>query len=79
MLPAYGVFKMHLKNHKRYADLNAQSSQVILEELGEASDSCYGHREGGNGKTNPPDYRKHGNDHSTGNLEIESSIVYIFC
>ena len=62
-IPDDGTLKAYLKNHERYADLNAQSSQAILEELAEAFDSWYAHRENGNSDANPPGYRKHGDDH----------------
>ena len=62
-IPDHGTLKAYLKNHERYADLNAQSSQAILEELAEAFDSWYVHRENGNENANPPGYRKHGDDH----------------
>ncbi|PSQ48438.1 transposase [Halobacteriales archaeon SW_7_65_23] len=62
-IPDHGTLKAYLKSHERYADLNAQSSQAILEELAEAFDSWYAHRENGNENANPPGYRKHGDDH----------------
>ena len=62
-IPAHGTLKAYLKNHERYADLNAQSSQAILEELAEAFDSWYAHRENGTENANPPGYRKYGDDH----------------
>ncbi|GAA0294299.1 RNA-guided endonuclease TnpB family protein [Halarchaeum salinum] len=62
-IPADGPLKAYLKSHERYADLNAQSSQKVLEELSEAFDSWYGHRRNGNKNANPPGYRKHGDEH----------------
>ncbi len=62
-IPDDSTLKTYLKNHERYADLNAQSSQAILEELAEAFDSWYAHRENGNKDANPPGYRKHSDDH----------------
>ncbi len=35
-IPEDGALKSYLKSHERYADLNAQSSQKVLEELSEA-------------------------------------------
>ena len=32
-IPDHGTLKAYLKNHERYADLHAQSSQPILREL----------------------------------------------
>jgi putative transposase len=62
-IPGDGELKAYLKSHERYADLNAQSSQRVLEELAEAFESWYGHRQNGNEKANPPAYRKHGDQH----------------
>jgi len=62
-IPDDDVLKAYLKNHERYADLNAQSSQAILEELAEAFDSWYTLRGSGDEKANPPGYRKHGDEH----------------
>ncbi|WP_135366650.1 RNA-guided endonuclease InsQ/TnpB family protein [Halosimplex halophilum] len=62
-IPDHGVLKAYLKSHERYADLNAQSSQAILEELAEAFDSWYALRGNGDENANPPGYRKHGDDH----------------
>jgi len=62
-IPDDSTLKAYLKNHERYVDLNAQSSQAILEELAEAFESWYTHRENGNADANPPGYRKHGDDH----------------
>ncbi|WP_114579575.1 RNA-guided endonuclease TnpB family protein [Saliphagus sp. LR7] len=62
-IPGEGALKSYLKSHERYADLNAQSSQAVLEELSEAFTSWYGHRQNGNQNANPPGYRKHGDDH----------------
>ena len=44
-------------------DLNAQSSQAILEELAEAFDSWHTLRGNGDEKANQPGYRKHGDEH----------------
>jgi putative transposase len=62
-IPDDSTLKAYLKRHERYADLNAQSSQAILEELAEAFESWYAHRENGNEDANPPGYRKQGDDH----------------
>jgi putative transposase len=62
-IPGHGVLKAYLKNHERYADLNAQSSQAILEELAEAFGSWYALRGNGDKNANPPGYRKHGDEH----------------
>ncbi len=62
-IPDDGVLKAYLKTHERYADLNAQSSQRVLEELAEAFTGWFGHRNNGNEKANPPGYRKHNGEH----------------
>ena len=62
-IPDDSVLKSYLKSHERYADLNAQSSQQVLEELDEAFGSWYGHRGNGNERANPPGYRKNGDEH----------------
>jgi putative transposase len=62
-IPDDSVLKSYLKTHERYADLNAQSSQRVLEELDEAFRGWYGHRNNGNERANPPGYRKNGDDH----------------
>jgi putative transposase len=62
-IPDDSVLKSYLKSHERYADLNAQSSQQVLEELDEAFRGWYGHRNNGNEKANPPGYRKNGDEH----------------
>ena len=50
----------YLKSHDRYADLHSQSSQRVLQELGEAFVSWY-KQDGPD--ANPPGYRKYGDDH----------------
>jgi len=53
----------YLKSHERYADLHSQSSQRVIQELAEAFESWYGHRENGDQNANPPGYRKYGDHH----------------
>ena len=62
-IPDHSVLKSYLKSHERYADLNAQSSQRVLEELDEAFRGWYGHRDSGDENANPPGYRKNGDEH----------------
>ncbi len=62
-IPGHAELSSYLKSHERYADLNAQSSQRVIQELAEAFNSWYGHRHNGNRKANPPAYRKHGDHH----------------
>ena len=62
-IPDDSALKSYLKCHERYADLNAQSSQQVLEELDEAFRGWYGHRDNGNERANPPGYRKNGDEH----------------
>jgi putative transposase len=56
-IPDGSTLKAYLKSHERYADLNAHSSQAILEELAEAFESRYAHRKNGTEDANPPGYR----------------------
>ncbi|MEF8829007.1 MAG: transposase [Haloarcula sp.] len=62
-IPGHTELSSYLKSHERYADLNAQSSQRVIQELAEAFKSWYGHRQNGNQSANPPAYRKHGDQH----------------
>ena len=62
-IPGHAELSSYLKSHERYADLNAQSSQRVIQELAEAFKSWYGHRQNGNQNANPPAYRKHGDNH----------------
>ena len=62
-IPGHAELSSYLKSHERYADLNSQSSQRIIQELAEAFSSWYGHRHNGNQNANPPAYRRHGDQH----------------
>ena len=62
-IPGHTELSSYLKSHERYADLNAQSSQRVIQELAEAFKSWYGHRQNGDSEANPPAYRKHGDQH----------------
>ena len=62
-IPSAFDLQKYLKSHERYADLHSQSSQRVLAELGEAFTAWYGHRGNGNQNANPPDYRKHHDEH----------------
>jgi putative transposase len=62
-IPEDGPLKAYLKNHERYADLNSQSSQRVIEELAEAFRGWYAKRRNGDDRANPPKYRKNGDDH----------------
>jgi putative transposase len=62
-IPGHAELSSYLKSDERYADLNAQSSQRVIQELAEAFKSWYGHRANGNTNANPPGYRKHGDQH----------------
>ena len=61
--PGANALTAYLKNHERYADLHSQSSQRVLQELGEAFTSWYGKRGNEDTNANPPGYRKHDGDH----------------
>ncbi|MFB6360978.1 MAG: RNA-guided endonuclease TnpB family protein, partial [Halobacteriales archaeon] len=41
-IPGHAELSAYLKSHDRYADLNAQSSQRVIQELAEAFKSWYG-------------------------------------
>ncbi|UVE50677.1 transposase [Haloferax larsenii] len=62
-IPEDGPLKAYLKTHERYADLNSQSSQRVIEELAEAFKGWYAKRRNGDDRANPPKYRKHNGDH----------------
>jgi len=62
-IPGHAELSSYLKSHERYADLNAQSSQRVIQELAEAFKSWYAHRQNGNSKANSPSFRKHGDEH----------------
>ncbi|PSP78694.1 transposase [Halobacteriales archaeon QS_4_69_225] len=62
-IPGHAELSSYLKSHERYADLNAQSSQRVIQELAEAFKSWYGHRQNGDSEANPPAYRKRGDHH----------------
>jgi putative transposase len=59
-IPDEAELKSELKDHERYNDLLAQSSQRVLEELAEAFTSWYNSDDE---RDNPPGYRKRGDDH----------------
>jgi putative transposase len=56
-IPDEGPLKSYMKNQPCWKDLNAQSSQAIVEELAGAFQSWF---EQDNLDANPPGYRKHG-------------------
>lgn len=58
-IPDGGVLKSYIKNQSCWKDLNAQSSQKVIEELSDAFQSWFDLRHK-DPKTNPPGYRKHG-------------------
>ncbi|MFC4544456.1 RNA-guided endonuclease InsQ/TnpB family protein [Halosolutus amylolyticus] len=62
-IPGHAELSAYLKNHERYADLNAQSSQRVIQELAEAFRGWYAKRQNGNENANPPGYRKRGDEH----------------
>jgi putative transposase len=59
-IPSADELCSYLKTHERYADLHSQSSQRVLQELGEAFISWYKQDDP---DANPPGYRKHGDEH----------------
>ena len=56
-IPDHGDLKDELKGHPKYKGLHSQSSQRVLEELAEASNSWYEKRKSDD-RANPPGYRK---------------------
>jgi putative transposase len=58
-IPEEGPLKSYMKNQPCWKDLNAQSSQAIVEELAGAFQSWF---EQDNPDANPPGYRKHGDE-----------------
>jgi putative transposase len=72
-LPGANALMAYLKTHDRYADLHSQSSQRVLQELGEAFDSWGGHRKNGNTNANPPGYRKHTNEHPRATVTFKAA------
>jgi len=58
-IPDAGVLKSYMKNQQCWKDLNAQSSQKVIEELSDAFQSWFDLRQKDD-KANPPGYRKHG-------------------
>jgi len=58
-IPDEGTLKAYMKNQACWKDLNAQSSQKVIEELSDAFQSWFDVRQNDK-KANPPGYRKHG-------------------
>jgi putative transposase len=63
----------YLKSHERYADLHSQSSQRVLQELGEAFTGWFGKRDNGDTKANPPGYRKHNGEHPRSTVTFKAA------
>jgi hypothetical protein len=57
-IPTEGVLKSYMKNQSCWKDLNAQSSQKVIEELSDAFQSWFDLRHEDE-EANPPGYRKH--------------------
>jgi putative transposase len=72
-IPGANALMSYLKDHERYADLHSQSSQRVLQELGEAFTGWYGKRENGNSKANPPGYRKNGDEHPRSTVTFKAA------
>ena len=72
-IPDANALMAYLKNHERYADLHSQSSQRVLQELGEAFTSWYGKRRNGDTNANPPGYRKHNDDHPRSTITFKAA------
>ncbi len=72
-IPGANALMAYLKNHERYADLHSQSSQRVLQELGEAFTSWYGKRGNGDENANPPGYRKHNDNHPRSTVTFKTA------
>ena len=70
-IPDGGVLKAYMKNHAYWKDLNAQSSQKVIEELSDAFQSWFDLRQT-DPKANPPDYRKHGDTRPRSTVTFKS-------
>jgi len=60
-IPDVSVLKAYMKNQACWKDLNAQSSQKVIEELSDAFQSWFDLRQKDD-TANPPGYRKHGDE-----------------
>ena len=69
-IPDAGELSAYLKQHERYKDLPAQSSQRVLQELAEAFRSWYAQD---NSNHNPPGYRKRGDHHPRSTVTWKNS------
>ena len=58
-IPNGSVLKSYMKNQSCWKDLNAQSSQKVIEELSDAFQSWFDLRHNSS-EANPPGYRKRG-------------------
>ena len=56
-----GMLKTYMKNQAYWKDLNAQSSQKVVEELSDAFQSWFDLRHKSD-ESNPPGYREHGDE-----------------
>jgi putative transposase len=72
-IPGANALMSYLKTHERYADLHSQSSQRVLQELGEAFTGWFGKRDNGDTKANPPGYRKHNGDHPRSTVTFKAA------
>jgi len=71
-IPEHDELTAYLKSHERYADLQSQSSQRVLQELAEAFNGWYGKRRNGDIRANPPAYRKHGDEHPRSTITFKN-------
>ncbi|UOO96621.1 transposase (plasmid) [Halococcus dombrowskii] len=72
-IPDANALMSYLKGHERYVDLHSQSSQRVLQELGEAFTGWYGKRDNGDTKANPPGYRKRGDQHPRSTVTFKTA------
>ncbi len=72
-IPGHAELSAYLKKHDRYADLNAKSSQRVIQELAEAFRAWYTKRQNGDETANPPGYRKRGDEHPRSTVTFKQS------
>ena len=74
-IPDEGPLKSYMKNQSCWKDLNAQSSQAIVEELAGAFQSWF---EQDDPDANPPGYRKDGDERPRSTITFKEDGLYVF-
>jgi IS605 OrfB family transposase len=70
-IPDAGTLKAYMKSRECWNDLNAQSSQKVIEELSDAFQSWFDLRQK-EPESNPPGYRKHGDTRSRSTVTFKT-------